>query len=265
MIREVKAKTVLQKSKLPESPYCLNPYIGCTHACSYCYARFMRRFTGHQEPWGLFVDAKVNTPDVLSKQLARNTIHGPVLIGSVCDAYQPLEKRYELTRASIQQFVSKGINFSVLTKSSLVLRDIDLLRQGAGFCSVGISLSTLDDSIRRKFEPGTCSVQKRLHALEQLHKEGIRTYLFIGPILPLITNIEAIVAVASQFVDEVWGEALNLRCGNRNDVAQSYAACNLPDEWDKLTRSPKYWRSVAAELENACCRAEVPLVGFYEH
>jgi len=265
MIREIKAKTVLQKSRLPESPYCLNPYVGCTHRCSYCYARFMRRFTGHSEPWGSFVDVKVNASEVLTRQLERTHIKGSVLIGSVCDAYQPIEKRYGLTRSCIQQFVAHKVAFSVLTKSSLILRDLDLLVQAGNTATVGISLSILDESIRRKFEPSASPVHDRLNTLEILHKNGIRTYVFIGPILPLVTEPQKILAAVGPFVDEVWGEALNMRCGNRKDLIDAYTACKLSDTWQVLAQSEKYWNDMACRLEHACLMGNHPLVGFYRH
>jgi DNA repair photolyase len=225
----------------------------------------MRRFTGHSEPWGSFVDVKVNASEVLGRQLERTHIKGPVLIGSVCDAYQPIEKRYGLTRACIQQLVTHEVSFSVLTKSSLVLRDLDILTQAGDTATVGISLSILDESIRRIFEPGASRVQDRLNTLEELHKNGVRTYVFIGPILPTITNPQDIVAAAGAFVDEVWGEALNIRCGNREDLTRAFATCNLSDEWQTLVRSEEYWNEMARRLEQACRTAKRTLVGFYRH
>jgi len=265
MIRETNAKVVLQKSRLPESPYCLNPYVGCTHRCSYCYARFMRRFTGHSEPWGSFVDVKVNAPDVLSRQLARTQISGPVLIGSVCDAYQPVEKRYGLTRVCIKQLVANDIPFSVLTKSRLVLRDLDIIRMAGKNASVGISIAMLDDSIRRNFEPGASAIQDRLNTLEELHKNGVQTYVFIGPILPKITNIQAIIDATGSFVDEVWGEALNMRCGNRADLVEAYTSSGLSCEWQQLAKSEQFWKEMATTLTQACQSANLRQVGFYRH
>jgi len=225
----------------------------------------MRRFTGHSEAWGSFVDVKVNASEVLERQLERTSVKGSVLIGSVCDAYQPIEKRYGLTRACIQHLVAHEVSFSVLTKSSLVLRDLDILKQAGDAATVGISLSILDDSIRRVFEPGASPVQERLRTLEELHKNGIRTYVFIGPILPTITVPQDIVAVAQPFVDEVWGEALNMRCGNRQDLTHAYEKCNLSDEWQTLVRSEEYWSNMARGLEKACGKAKRPLVGFFRH
>ncbi len=265
MLREIKAKAILQKSKLPASPYCLNPYVGCSHNCCYCYARFMRRFTKHSEPWGGFVDAKINAPEVLARQLERAPVNGPVLLGSVCDAYQPIEKHYKITRRCIKELVVHKISFSVLTKSCLVLRDLDILSQSGNVVTVGISMSTLDDSIRQKFEPGASSVQDRLNTLKELHANGIRTYVFIGPILPLITDPKAIVEAVGPFVDEVWGEALNTRCGNRGDLVRTYKACKLSDEWQSLVRSEDYWSDMAHMIKKACHKANCDLIGFYRH
>lgn len=92
-IKTIKCKSVLTESKLPEVGYCINPYIGCFHACVYCYARFMKRFTGHNEKWGEFIDVKINAPEVLEKELLRNPKRGITLLGSVTDAYQPVEKK----------------------------------------------------------------------------------------------------------------------------------------------------------------------------
>ena len=265
MIRKIEAQTVLQKSRLPESTYCLNPYVGCTHRCSYCYARFMRRFTGHSEPWGSFVDVKINASDVLERQLERLRVKGSVLMGSVCDAYQPIEKRYGLSRRCMRLLVDYKMPFSVLTKSKLILRDLDILVDAGDAATVGVSISILDESVRRRFEPGASSIQDRLDTLEELHKNGVRTYVFIGPILPIVSDPAAIVKAAGLFVDEVWGEALNMRCGNREDLALAYAACKLPDKWYELARSEKFWSEMASRLGQACLTANRTLVGFYKH
>ena len=97
-IKEIHAKSILSPSKVYD--YVINPYVGCQHACSYCYARFMKRFTGHKEPWGEFVDVKINAPDLLSKEIKRKKV-GSVWVSGVCDPYQPLEKKYALTRRMI--------------------------------------------------------------------------------------------------------------------------------------------------------------------
>jgi len=94
-IKTIKCKNILIKSNLPGVDYCINPYIGCQHACIYCYARFIKRFTGHaDQEWGEFIDVKINAPKVLEKQLSKKPKKGAILLGSVCDAYQPLVQFY---------------------------------------------------------------------------------------------------------------------------------------------------------------------------
>lgn len=125
VVREVYAKSVLCKSGI--SDYCVNCYTGCLHSCVYCYARFMKRFSGHAEPWGQFLDVKVNAPDVLAREVRRNP-PGRVVVSSVCDGWQPAEQKYELTRRCLHILLEAGYQVSILTKSSLVTRDLDIMR-----------------------------------------------------------------------------------------------------------------------------------------
>lgn len=182
-VHEIKARTVLSKSGIPGVDYCVNPYVGCAHACRYCYASFMKRFTGHKEPWGSFVDVKVNAPEVLARQL-RRAQKGHVMLSSVTDAYQPLEARYRVTRKCLEQLLKKRFPVSILTKSPLVLRDIDLFKLFDDI-EVGITISTDDEKMRKAFEPKAPPIEARIRALKKLHAEGIRTYVFIGPLLPM--------------------------------------------------------------------------------
>ncbi len=104
---EIIAKTIITTSKLPEVDFCFNPYIGCTHACAYCYARFMGRFTGHAgEQWGRYLDWKINAPELLRKELPKiKEKGGTVIMGSVTDCYQPAEKNLKITRKSLKEFL----------------------------------------------------------------------------------------------------------------------------------------------------------------
>lgn len=265
MIREIKAKTVLQKSKLPKSPYCLNPYTGCLHNCVYCYACFMRRFTGHTEPWGSFVDVKINSPEILSQQLLKSSVKDTVLIGSVCDAYQPIEKKYKLTRSCIRLLIKHNITFSILTKSDLVLRDLDLLKLAGTNASIGISLSILDERIRRKFEPGASSVQERLHTMEKLRANNVSTYVFIGPILPYVTDVQAIIEAVSPYVDAVWAEAINMHGGIRARLSSVYDSCQLPDIWQYQACDQIYWSETAQQLKQLCHQEHIDFVEFFKH
>lgn len=180
VLKEIHARSILVKSQVFD--YVVNPYIGCQHSCAYCYARFMRRFTRHKEPWGEFVDAKINAPALLRHEIDRKP-PGRVWVSGVCDPYQPLESKYKLTRKCLEILVEYGRPITVQTKSPLVLRDLDLLRRGDKI-EVCLSVSTADERIRNLFEPGAPSIERRIEVLEELHLAGIRTYAMIAPMLP---------------------------------------------------------------------------------
>ena len=179
-IREIAAKTILSKSQVAD--YAVNPYVGCQHACAYCYAKFMKRFTGHRENWGEFVDVKINAPEVLVREVLKKKV-GRVWISGVCDAYQPLERKFRLTRKCLEVLVDNGWPVTVQTKSPLVLRDIDILTRARNI-EVGFTITTADERMRKIFEPGAPPTAKRVEALTKLHAAGIRAFVMIAPILP---------------------------------------------------------------------------------
>lgn len=192
-LREVLCRSALNKTGIRGYDYCLNPYLGCAHACVYCYASFMCRFADRSEPWGTFVDAKVNFPAVLAKQVHRRKGEpvGRILLGTVTDAYQPLEAHYQITRSSLEILAPfPSLEVHILTKSDLVLRDLPLLRRLKGI-EVGFTLTTLDPDVAQIIEPGASSPSKRLSAARILKKEGIRVWVFIAPLLPGLTDTES--------------------------------------------------------------------------
>jgi DNA repair photolyase len=207
VIRRIYPRSILVKSQV--SDFAINPYVGCQHRCTYCYARFMKRFAGHKEPWGEFVDVKISGSDLLSKEINRKP-RGRVWISGVCDPYQPIEKEYGLTRECLEILVRCGWHVTVQTKSSLVLRDIDLFRRGASI-EAGLSITTADDDIRRLFEPNAPSIEERIKALGELHHEGIRTYAMIAPMLP---GAEGLAARLSGKVDYVLIDRMNYHYGD---------------------------------------------------
>lgn len=180
LIKEIQVKKILSESKI--YPYTINPYVGCQHNCHYCYARFMKRFTGHTEPWGKFVDVKINAPDLLVREITKKPPK-KVWISGVCDPYQPLEAKYRLTRKCLEILAYNNWPVTVQTKSPLVIRDLDILGKGKNF-SVGFSIATADDNIRNMFEPDAPPIPARIRALKQLHEAGLNTFVMIAPILP---------------------------------------------------------------------------------
>jgi DNA repair photolyase len=164
----------------------------------------MKRFTGHKEPWGQFVDVKVNAPDLLSLEITRKKT-GKVWISGVCDPYQPLEGKYKLTRKCLEILAQNNWPVIVQTRSPLVLRDIDILQKGKDF-EVGLSITTTDDGIRKLFEPNAPPIKERVRALDELHRAGIRTFVMIAPILP---GSESLAEVLTGKVDYVLFDRMN--------------------------------------------------------
>jgi len=193
-VKEIQCKSALTPCGIEGIDYALNHYVGCQHACSYCYADFMKRFTGHSgENWGSFVDARVNIHEVLAKELEKKK-PGSVWISSVTDAYQPLEKKLSLARKCLESFAGspKGRKFEieVLTKSSLVERDFALLKELDA--EVGLTVNTLQDRHSKAIEPFASPASERIKALKKAKNLGLKTYAFIGPVLPGITDLKGL-------------------------------------------------------------------------
>ncbi len=199
---KIQAKSILSKSKVYE--WTINPYRGCEHGCSYCYAKFMKRFTGHRENWGDFVDVKVNAPELLAQEVKRKKV-GRVWISGVCDPYQPMEKEYEITRRCLQVLQGSGWPVIIQTKSPLVLRDLELLKRFDQL-EVGFSISTGDEEIRSIFEPKAAPIEERIDALRILHREGVKTYAMIAPLLP---ETESLPSQLAGKVDRVLIDKMN--------------------------------------------------------
>ncbi len=202
IVKEVRAKTILSKSKV--SDYTINPYIGCEHGCTYCYARFMKRYTGHREPWGRFVDVKINAVSLLQREIRRKRA-GKVWISGVCDPYQPIEKEYELTKGCLEVLLRHGWPVLVQTKSPLVLRDAELMRRLREI-EVGFTITTADANVKEIFEPNAPAVKDRIETLEKLHSVGVKTYAMIAPILP---KAEGLVAQLRGKVDYALVDRMN--------------------------------------------------------
>ena len=207
IVREISARGILSRSKVYE--YTINPYVGCQHACTYCYARFMKRFSGHKEPWGMFVDVKINAPDLLRKEVKRKPA-GRVWISGVCDPYQPIERKYELTKRCLEILIQHDWPITIQTKSPIVLRDVKLFRK-TNKVEVGLSVTTGDEGVRQLFEPSASSIKERIKALEGLHLAGIRTFAMIAPMLP---KAEELTTMLEGRVDYVLIDRMNYHYGD---------------------------------------------------
>lgn len=243
--REVKCLAV--KSRLPDADWVINPYIGCTHKCKYCYAVFMRRFSGCQEPWGEYIVVKHGKGIRTEKFRDEETI----LIGSVTDGYQPIEKRYRRTREVLSQLCSCKANVEILTKSKLILDDLELLKAIPNI-KIGISMNTLDDDFCRLMEPGASTVSDRIEVLRRLRQEGIAAYLFVSPIFPGITDSEELIKATRDYVSEYYFENLNLRGEYKTDIlsAINEYAPHLRSLYRDIyiNKNTEYWENYAKEI-----------------
>ncbi len=218
-IREIECKSAIGKCGFPGGGLAINPYVGCGHACVYCYARFIKRFTGHTENWGSFVDARVNIADILKKQLKSPKYKGEqIYIGTVTDPYQPAEKKYQLTRDILQFLIGYNNPVSILTKSDLVLRDMDLLKKFKNI-NINFTIATHDEKWKNFTEPGSSTIKQRLIAAEKLIENGITVFMMMGPYWPFFTDAEALFKEFKRVgVSSVFTESFNTVGGNWTGV-----------------------------------------------
>ena len=254
--REVLCKSALSRSRIYGVYYSVNPYLGCQHGCAYCYARFMARKSHRGEDWGSFVDVKVNALQRLVLEL-RKEPKGLVLLSSVTDPYQPLERKYELTRGALQLLAKYDFPTSLLTKSDLVLRDLDILRKMRN-CEVGLTITTLDEDVKRVFEPVASPIKNRLEALRRLHEAGVETYAFLGPMLPYLSESrldELLDRLLEAGVNRVMVDRLNLKAGNwppiRKVLSQNFPYL-LPKFTEALSKPSEYYEGLRTEISEMC-------------
>ena len=261
--KEIEVKDYLTKSNLPASDYVINPYMGCPHGCKYCYASFMKRFTGHSEEWGTFIDIKRCSKPISKKKLKGKT----VFLASVTDCYNPYEEKNCLTQSILKQLLNVECMVSISTKSSLILRDVELLKQLKDV-SVAISINTLDESFKNDMDNAS-SIEARLNTLKVLHENGIHTVLFMSPIFPAITDYKEIIQKSRLFVDEYWFENLNLR-GEYKARILKYISERYPQHIGLykqiyLDGNKDYWDELAEEMEAYCKEHSIIHTNFFYH
>jgi len=225
MVTEIVAKSVLNRVRGMPFSWSINPYRGCYHQCVFCYARRTHTFLERSGigDWGSDLSAKVNAVSVVRRELSRPSWRGEhVAIGTATDPYQPLEGRYRLTRGILVELARARTAAHLITRSPLVVRDIDVLQDlaraaGAGVC---VSIPTLDEALARKIEPTVAPPRQRLRAVRMLADAGLRVGVAIAPILPHLTDSEESlravhIAAADAGATQAWHSLLNL-----NEVAR---------------------------------------------
>ncbi len=254
---------IMTKSKLPASDYAVNPYLGCPHKCRYCYACFMKRFSGHDEPWGEFIDIKEFPPIKNPAQYTGKKI----FIGSVTDSYNPYEKEFKKTRSILEQFIGVDAAITISTKSDLILRDLDILTRLADV-TVAFSINTLDESFRADMDHAA-TIAQRISSMKTLHEHGIHTAAFISPIFPGITIVEDIVTATKGFADVYWLENLNLRGSFRQDIMQ-YIAEKYPEHLPLYKaiyrdKDKSFWITLSQQLEAYAREHDLNMVNYFYH
>ena len=263
IIKEIKTNDYLTKSNLPSSDYVINPYVGCTHGCKYCYASFMKRFTGHDEKWGEFIDIKSCNKKIDLKKISGKN----VFLSSVTDCYNELEEKYCITRNILEQLQYSDCNLSISTKSKLILRDIDILKKIKNL-TVSLSINTLDEKFRSDMDNAS-SINERLETLRKLHENGIYTILFMSPIFPYITEWKKIIEISKDFVDEYWFENLTLRGSYKKEILE-YIKTNYSKLYDSyveiyVKNKDEYWRNLAIEIEKFCDENNIKYINYFYH
>lgn len=271
IIKETVSKNIITKSKLPATDYVINNYVGCNHGCIYCYAEFMKRFTNHTEKWGEFLDVKKFNEEKFVKYLKKINSDKKILMSSVTDPYNLYEIKYKSTRNILKLFIqanNEHIHLEILTKSLLIFRDIDLLKKIKNI-TVGISLNTLNDNLRRQIEPCAGSIKSRIEILKKLKGENIPVYLFVSPIFPMLTQLEEIIATCKDTVDFIYFENLNLR-GRYKKIILDFISKNFPEYsqlyQDIYTKNKKeYWYLLMEDINRLCKVYDIKYKTFFFH
>ena len=261
--KSIEVNDYLTKSNLPASDYVINPYVGCPHGCKYCYASFMKRFTQHKEDWGTFIDIKKCNKKINLKKIE----HKRVFLSSVTDCYNEFEEKYELTRSILEQLVNVECELSISTKSKLILRDLDLLKKMKNL-TASMSINTLDENFKNDMDNAS-SIHDRLNTLKELHKNGIKTVLFMSPIFPYITDFKEIIDVSKDYINEYWFENLNLR-GSYKQTIFKYIENkypNLLDKYDNIynKKNKNYWINLSKEIDEYCKTNNIKYINYFYH
>jgi DNA repair photolyase len=244
-------KNLVVKSNIPDVDYVINPYIGCQHACIYCYAEFMIRFTNHKgDKWGDFLDVKKFDVNKIKPEKYNGK---SILLSSVTDPYIPLEIKYNNTRKILQRLISTKARIVLLTKSKYIVRDIDLFKKFENI-EVGISICTLDKDIAKIIEPTASRPIERIRAIKELSENGIKPYVFISPYFPGITYFREIIEKSKNYTKDFMFENLNFRPHNIPRIFK-FIEQNFPDLlpiYNDLRINRSRWDVIEDDIKKFC-------------
>jgi len=254
-IIKVRARKAFTPTKIPGAAYVINQYIGCQHACLYCYAKFMCRWYKYGK-WGSWVVVKENVAKIVKNQSVKEKVY----MSSVSDPYQAVEKELKLTRRVLES-MNKKTRLLILTKSNLILRDIDVFREFKDI-EVGLTVNGFDGKLKKEIEPFSPSNERRIEALKALKENGIKTYAFISPIIPNLVDIGELIKETKDFVNFYWFEFLNLKASGKE--FKKWLRENYAESYDLISDKTKAEKYVK-EVVNAIKRAKIFVKGICVH
>lgn len=241
---------IIEPCTLEDFNYHIDPYVGCGHRCKYCYTQNQSEFDWENQI-GIYPNIKERLAEKLSS-LSPQVIY----IGMNTDPYQPLEKGYEQTRIVLELLKERDFSVCILTKSNLVTRDIDLLKE-MDRASVGVSIAFQDDLVRRLFEENTIPNWDRIRTISRLKEEGIETYVLISPVMPYITETPSLIDEALPYADTIWIYPLEIESEEDKNwqKIQPILKQYFPEIAGRLkevifTADHPYWRKLRLQLEN---------------
>lgn len=249
---EITPKSILNKYEKVDSwfqcRYSMNVYRGCQHGCHYCDGRSKKYWPkGGNENFDSRIEIKVNAPELLAKKLQAIKEKEVICVGGgVTDVYQPIEAKYELTRKCLQIILNNGFPAHILSKSDLVLRDIDLIKKIAAknYCAVTFSFSTTDDKMAKILENSAPYPSRRLAAMNLLNKEGIMTGACLMPVVPFITDSDEMIEKSVSDISNSGGlyimhSAMTL-CDDQEEHFMNFLKENWPENFAELKEQYKY-------------------------
>ena len=262
IIKEIKVKNYLTKSNLPGIDFTINPYIGCSHKCRYCYASFMKKITNHSENWGDFIDIKLTEEEIDLKKIQNKTI----FLSSVTDPYLSIEKEYLITRSILEEIKNSNCKLIITTKSSLILRDLDILKQIKNL-TVCISINTIDERFKNDMDKAS-SIKERIKTLKIIHENNISTVAFISPIFPYITDIKDIIESVKDYVNFCWFENLKLRANYKKDIL-NYIKDNYKELYPKyldiyFNENMSYFKNLSLVIKDICSKYNIKYEIFWD-
>ena len=243
-------RPILKPCSLEGFNYQIDTYVGCEHYCYYCYA-----LNGAETDWSEEILMHRDIVEQLKQELEKIPPQN-IYFGYKTDPYQPCEAKLLQTRGVLKLLSEKGFSANILTKSNLVERDLDLLKEMPD-ASVGVSVAFNEEHVRQLFEAKTMDTELRINALQKIKQAGISTYALLCPVIPLVTDVEALLEKLVPLTDKIWIYRLSFLSATEQNwlSTRDILQLNFP-QWFKeietiiFSKTHKYWMKLREELES---------------